>query len=160
MCFSDLAEMDCEWIFDCIEACSEGDQACYEYCVNSASLLAQAVYNNLVQCLSDSGYFDCAPDDEKCLSDAESECLDELDACFPPGTKSCEEMFDCMDTCEKTDQACYSNCYQSGTKEAQATFGASVDCIIAECGESATPECEDAALAGTCAEMYQECLGE
>ncbi|MBM4353890.1 MAG: hypothetical protein FJ109_08855 [Deltaproteobacteria bacterium] len=242
-CLSDLAEMDCKWIFDCFDTCPEGDQACYQNCVNSASLPAQMQYNNLIQCLSDSGYFDCfdlypdgsdeqsgcleerlapcqqvydecfhpgdfceelkdcfaacpvvpegqpnpcisdcwtfyvddnhvvecldangyfdcAPDDEKCLSDAEGECLAELNACFPPGILTCKEIFDCMDTCAPTDQACFSTCYQSGTKEAQGEFGAIVDCVMAECGEEPTPECEDTALAGVCAEVHALCMGE
>ncbi|MBM4356120.1 MAG: hypothetical protein FJ109_20400, partial [Deltaproteobacteria bacterium] len=32
---------DCKWIFDCFDTCPEGDQACYQNCVNSASLPAQ-----------------------------------------------------------------------------------------------------------------------
>jgi hypothetical protein len=238
---------DCKWIFDCFDTCPEGDQACYQNCVNEASLPAQMAYNNLIQCLSDSGYFDCfdqfpegseeldaclekafdpcmdyyyecfhgdltcqelngcfstcpevpegqpnpcindcwssgsveaqktytailecldaqgywdcAQGDNECLSNAEAACQAEFDACFPPGTMTCKEIFDCMDTCAPTDQACFSNCYQSGTKEAQTMFGEIVDCIIAECGEQATPECEDAALKGTCSQQYNECLG-
>ncbi|MBM4354036.1 MAG: hypothetical protein FJ109_09625 [Deltaproteobacteria bacterium] len=240
-------DKDCKWIFDCFDTCPEGDQACLQNCVNEASLPAQMAYNNLMQCLSDSGYFDCldqfpegseeleaclekafepcldyyyecfhgdldcqemnqcfnacpevpegqpnpcisdcwssgtveaqkaytaiiecleaqgywdcAQGDNKCLSDAEAACSAEFDVCFPPGTLTCKEIFDCMDTCAPTDQPCFSNCYQSGTKEAQNMFGEIVDCIIAECGEQATPECEDAALKGTCSQQYNECLG-
>ncbi len=239
---------DCPWIFDCFDTCPEGDQACIQNCINEAELGAQVIYNNLIQCLTDSGYFqcfetymdgsveldacleekfapcqdyyyecfhgdldcqglsdcfgncpevpdgqpnpcvsdcwsqgtveaqktytaiidclqkngywECAQGDQKCISDAEAACQAELEACFPPGAATCKEIVDCFGTCAAGDQECVSACFESGSGQAQDDFAAVANCIVAECGEQATPECEDKALKGNCAEAYKKCMGE
>ena len=74
-------ECHCWCIFDCFETCPGGDQACYQNCVNSATIEGQIAYNGLIMCLDNSGYFDCAEDDQMCYDETLSQCLDEYYAC-------------------------------------------------------------------------------
>jgi len=163
-CYQGDGDLSCQELQQCFAACPEVPEGepnpCISDCWSSGSVEAQKAYAAILECLEAQGYWDCAEADEKCIADAEAACSAEFDACFPPGTLTCKEIFDCMDTCAPSDQACFSTCLQSGTKEAQGEFGAIVDCVAAECGEESTPECEDAALAGSCTEAYAQCMGE
>jgi len=156
--------LDCQQLSDCFDACPEVSEGqpdpCISDCWESGTVEAQKTYQTIIDCLDENGYWECAQGDQKCLSDAQAACHEELDACFPPGTASCKEIVDCFGTCASTDGACFTECFQSGSAEAQDQFTAVANCIVKECGEKATPECEDTALKGNCAEGYGKCMGE
>jgi len=235
----------CSLILDCYDTCPEGDQACYQNCVNSAPIDIQMAYQNLIMCLDQAGYFKCmdyypedTPEWEDCLNEAYDQCTDEHYACWPPGDGSCvdmylciiscpggdagqecaqdcfgeaslkalelwdvfidcldengyfdcaegdeacyqaswdacdaefkecahgdytcQEIFACQETCAPTDQTCFLQCIVYGSIEAQSAFDDIVDCVIEQCGDNTTPECENQALQGPCSEVYNDCLG-
>lgn len=83
-CSNGLCEIppdcDCVCVFECFEACDEGDQACYQNCVSKGPDDPWD-YPGLVSCLDEAGYFDCAEDDQDCLDEAFELCADEYSDC-------------------------------------------------------------------------------
>jgi MYXO-CTERM domain-containing protein len=228
---------DCSCIFDCFDTCPEGDQACFQNCVNAATIEAQMNYNALIVCLDESGYFDCPAEDDVCLNETFDECLDEYYVCFSGdmecvelylclfdcpggaagddcaqdcfasgtpdalnlwdvfieclddeeyfdcpdsddacldvawgacqtafsacahGDLSCAEAYNCIDGCQAADNACGLSCFLHGTVKAQQSMDVLFDCVEIECGNGAAPDCEDAALEGSCGAAYQACIG-
>ncbi len=67
------AELDCSEIFDCVDTCRDGDDACVEACVARGTSAAQSVVDDLLTCAQRN-----ACNDETCL---ERRCQAELLAC-------------------------------------------------------------------------------
>ena len=68
-------ECDCQCVFDCFDSCEEGDQACAQGCADNGPPFWG--YPELVTCLDQSGYFECAEDDQECLTAAFEICVNE-----------------------------------------------------------------------------------
>jgi len=152
-------ELTCTEINDCMAACAPDNQACIQDCMNQGSGEAQSQLNGLIQCLIDNGAQQCPPGDTQCQNDIIMEhCMTEYEVCFPAGSLSCSEVFDCMDLCAQMDQACLQGCYSDGTSEAQAQYQAIASCVIEQCGEQPTEECFNAAQQGTCAAVFADCF--
>ena len=230
-------DCDCGCIYECFGTCPEGDSACYQNCINSATIEGQMAYNNLSTCLDQSGAFDCPEGDDDCWNEAFDQCMDEYYECFhgdvecvdmylciiscpsgeagticaqecfgsgtadanktwsafidcidvngyfdcpdnddacvqeawdacneefracAHGDLTCGETFDCMDNCAPTDQICGLSCQVHGSVEAQEQFDGIVDCIVEQCGEDVSAECENSALEGACSAVYNDCIG-
>ncbi|MBM4356402.1 MAG: hypothetical protein FJ109_21845, partial [Deltaproteobacteria bacterium] len=136
-CQADLK--DCPWIFDCFDTCPEGDQACLQNCVNGADMSAGVAYNNLIQCLTGSGYFQCAETFEEgskeleaCLEETFAPCQDYYYECFH-GDLDCQQLNDCFGACPQVPEGqpnpCVSDCWANGTVKAQKTYAAIIECL-------------------------------
>ncbi len=150
---------DCKCIFDCFDTCPDGDQACFQNCVNSATIEAQMAYNTMMVCLDQAGYWDCNEDDDECQSDAWDACMDEYYECFH-GDLSCADMYNCLMDCPAGDSDCTSDCYANGSVDALYTWADFTDCLKAT-GYYDCPAyddlCKDAAL-GSCDAQFNACL--
>ena len=162
----------CPAIFDCMNGCPEGDQGCQQNCINSASIDDQMAFNNLYQCWVDvdlwgcwdlcpegTEYADCPPDFHECMDEKDALCEDEYFECFVPGDLTCEEIFDCFNTCPDDDTPCMQACYQSGSQEAQQAASAMWDCYEEEGVYDGWDLCpEDAQSTNDCPPEGQECF--
>ena len=126
--------------------------------INGARVTALLAWDEFILCLDSNGYFDCPEGDEPCLEAAWAVCDAEFTACAH-GDLSCAEMLACMETCAPTDQVCGTSCLVHGTVEAQEKMAAVSQCLLDECGEEMTEECQNTALTGVCAEVYADCSG-
>ncbi len=152
-------ELTCSEINDCMAGCAPDNQACIQDCMNKGSMEAQGQLNGLIQCLIDNGAQQCPPGDTQCQNDIITEfCMPQFEACFPAGTLSCSEVFDCMGLCAQGDQPCLQACYSDGTADAQAQYQAIATCVIEQCGEQPTEECANAAQQGACAAAFADCF--
>lgn len=153
----DSSQCNCECIFDCFDTCPGGDQACYQDCVNSASIEAQMAYNNLTTCLDGAGYWDCADNDQECLADAFDLCMDPYYECFH-GDLSCVDMYLCLVNCPggESGYECPEECYANGTVEALKLWDIFIDCLIGsgyyDCPYNGDASCEE--------EAYESCDAE
>jgi len=154
--------LTCAEINECQMACNPQDpsyETCVQNCKTEGSAEAQAQLNGLIQCLIDNGAQQCPPGDAQCQNDIIMEfCMTEFEACFPSGTLSCSEIFDCMAACPQGDQPCVQACYSDGTAEAKAQQQAVAACVIEQCGEQPTEECANAAQQGACAAVFADCF--
>ena len=164
----------CPGIFDCMNDCPDGDQDCQQNCINSASIDTQMAFNNLNQCwidvFPDECWFvcpegskpeDCPEEYRYCTEDKATKCEDEYFACFIPGDLTCEEIFDCFDTCPADDTPCMQECFQNGTKEGQKTASAMWDCYE----DAGVYDCwglcpDDAQSTDDCPAEAQQCFDE
>jgi len=71
-----------------------------------------------VQCLNDSGYFNCPEGDTNCLSQAYAPCQGQVEACLQ-GEQSCGGVWDCVSVCPSGDPFCPTLCFYEGTLDAQ-----------------------------------------
>lgn len=160
LCQEPLA-CDCACIFDCFDTCPQGDQACYQNCINSATIPGQVTYSKLMVCLDDSGYFDCPDGDDTCVEETFAVCTDEYYDCFS-GDQECVEMYLCLTFCPAgaAGDACAQECFANGTKEALLTWDAFTECLddkgYSECSDGdeacvdeAWDACEGAMMACT-----------
>jgi len=154
-----LCECDC--IFDCFDTCPEGDQACYQICVNSATIEGQMAYSSLINCMDDKGYFDCPENDNSCLDAALEACGPEYQACFGDpcqpqcGGKECGPD-GCGGSCGDCDpgaQCHEGECAVEDTCEDQCEEGS------AGCAGNEAWKCA-ASGRGCLARVYQECRGD
>lgn len=157
-------ECDCVCIFDCFELCPEGDQACLQNCVTSATIEGQATYTNLNACLLEAGYYDCPADDDACLDTTAKECADEYFECFA-GEANCLDTYLCIISCPAgaDSEACVQACFDAGSKEALLTWSTFIDCLDAngyyDC-ETSDANCKNQASAACEAEFLDCAHGE
>jgi hypothetical protein len=152
-------DVECVDMYLCLISCPTGQagSACYQECLSNGSVEALLTWDNFIACINEPDYF-CIDDDEACRQAALDACSEEFSACAN-GDLTCSETFECLDTCASTDQVCILSCQLHGTKEAQEQFDAIIDCIVEECGDEVTAECESIALEGACLEVSNACLG-
>ena len=152
---------DCACMFECFEGCPEGDQACYQECVNNGPQAPG--YNNFITCLDQSGYFDCAQDDEECSNEALKLCLYQVYGCYlVEGDLECVDMYLCLLDCIITgdeDNVCAKKCFAGGTVGANITWSIFIYCL-SENGYFDCPEndqvCYDTAWE-ECEAEFKEC---
>jgi len=156
-----------------MNGCPENDQGCLQNCINSAPIEAQMAFNNLYQCWADvdlwscwdfcpdgvDGLNDCGDEALACYDEKSALCEDEFYGCFIPGNLTCDEIFDCINTCPDGDTPCKQDCYQSGTLEAQQTATAMWDCYedkgVYDCWDLCP---DDAESTNDCPPEGQECF--
>ena len=89
------------------------------------------------------------------------QCAGEGLVCSP--SFQCVEPFDCaglafcIDDCGEDFQCWSEGCYDIATPDAQGWFDAFTACLLLECGDLSDTVCVDAAFAGTCAPIFEEC---
>jgi len=131
--------LTCAEMYNCLNSCpnDETGQECGSDCIGNGSIEGQAIWNDFIDCLDANGYFDCTEGDEACYQTAWDACQTEFEACIPPGTASCVEMYLCVIQCQ--DSACSQECLASGTSEAQGLWNDFINCIDSkgyfECAE-------------------------
>ena len=150
----------CVDLYLCIIGCPEGDagQVCAQDCFGDANIEALDTWQLFIDCLDANGYFDCPEGDSDCYQAAWDLCDVEFKECAH-GEYTCQEIFGCQENCAPTDQICFLQCIVYGSIEAQDTFDAIVDCVIEQCGDNTTPECENQAIEGPCSDLYNGCIG-
>ncbi|MBM4354038.1 MAG: hypothetical protein FJ109_09635 [Deltaproteobacteria bacterium] len=132
LCTTPTGPNDCKGIFECFDLCGEGDQWCYQECVNNADIEGQMLYNEVMTCLADSGYFDCAPYDDACYVETFEPCKTVYYECVQ-GDASCMEMYSCMYGCPSGGpeaEECYNDCYFTGSLEALLQWDEWQTCLI------------------------------
>lgn len=153
-------EMDCAGIFDCLNECPPQDRGCQNNCINEAPVEAQMAFNNMMQCLQTSGYWDCPEDDQECLGNAMDQCEAEYLACFS-GDLSCKDYYLCIINCpnDATGEACVSDCQADMSEDAYYKWGDFIDCIDGagyfDCAEGDEQCYEDAWIA--CDAEFKAC---
>ena len=158
-CFP-AGEGTCVDLYLCIIGCPEGEagQACAQDCFSDASIEALDLWQLFIDCLEANGYFDCPEGDSECYQAAWDMCDTEFKECAH-GDYTCQEIFGCQEDCAPTDQICFLQCIVYGSIDAQTTFDEIVDCVLEQCGDNTTPECENQAIEGPCADYYNGCIG-
>ena len=149
----------CVDLYLCIIACPEGDagQVCAQDCFGDASIKALDAWQLFIDCLDANGYFDCPEGDTDCYEAAWDLCDATFKECAH-GEDACFEIFGCQEDCAPNDQICFLQCIVYGSIEAQNMFDAIVDCVVEECADDVTPECENQAIEGPCHTLYDECV--
>lgn len=149
-----LGDAPCAEVYHCNADCQ--DNRCAIDCLLSGSAEAVDQHQALI---------DCAPDIDP---DAAFEaCPEAWAACgLDPivyGESACAEIIPCMDACEDPqDEACFTVCYEGGTRAACDAYGAAVSCIMgADCNPAAQTASAllDASTCEACAAPIQACLG-
>ncbi len=145
---------DCATTYGCLAAC--GDSAsCYSACYGSATPAAQSQVSELLSCIRDSCADVTGEAYSGCVRDS---CPDQVAACFPVGTGvwTCREVLDCVVNCPEGDEQCASECYQSGTRQAQDEFNDLADCLDTQCGDES--DGFQACATAHCGEEIDTCL--
>ncbi len=120
--------LECKGIFDCFGDCLTGDQICLQNCLGDGTPQATVIYNNLITCLDDAGYFDCPDGDDACQDNAFDSCMDQYYACFH-GDEPCPHLYVCIIGCPAGDSDCSSNCFSSATIEALNVWDQFIGCL-------------------------------
>jgi len=168
----------CPDIWECINNCPEGDQACINGCINNAPIEGQIAFNDMVSCYSDNiwpcwdlcpeqpeDYNDCPPEAVECFDKGVPVCSEVTAACFH-GDYSCLDMWLCFIGCPETDQECGQTCLGCGDLEAQGLWDTFITCLDdngyfdcadgdSACFEAAWLKCEDSLQA--CASGDKTC---
>jgi hypothetical protein len=150
----------CKGIFECLNACSGMDQACQQACINDAPIDAQMQFNEVIQCLDNSGYFNCAGNDDECYQEAFEPCKEVYYQCVH-GDMTCGEMYECIMSCPPTDQDCPNGCYSEGSVDALLTWDEFIGCLD-DNGYFDCPDMDDACYQeawGKCQAEFGKCVG-
>jgi hypothetical protein len=162
LCVVPLGPNDCKDIFACFDECPEGDQGCYLGCVEGADPQGQELYDQVMGCLAESGYFDCPPYDDQCYADTFEPCKVIYYQCVQ-GEASCMDMYTCMAECPGggpgSDQ-CYEDCYALGSLEALLQWEGWNNCLY-ESGYYDCPQWDEECLTKAwepCALPFKQCV--
>lgn len=164
--------LSCSGIIECFDRCGADDQSCYDGCFSDGTTSAQDQLVAMDSCATNSN---CQ--DWDCVSHS---CQVEVSACqggggggggggsgggdpgidtitdggeTTSGTLSCSGIYDCYDRCSDTDDACFEDCYYSGTSTAQQLVY-----NMYECGE--TSRCQDwDCMDQHCTSLVDSCFG-
>jgi hypothetical protein len=133
-------ECDCQCLFDCYGTCEEGDQACFQDCVNKGPTMIGDPYGSLLTCLDQAGYFDCDEDDEECLQEAFDPCKHLIYPCLH-GDTPCVDMYICLIGCPPGEDGtkCAQTCFNDGSLDALQTWDIFINCL----DDAGYFECDD-----------------
>ena len=155
-CVAPDALLSCATYDLCIGDCADNDQPCFDACFANASNLAVNVHSAVTQCATDMGCYD-EPLPEGFMACLFASCGLEYDACFPAGTGSCSELFDCISPCGG-DMSCESACMGASSQEGLDTADAVMTCMSTKgCYDKPTPEEVQACLETDCAAALIAC---
>lgn len=167
-----------EGVCQCTPACENiecGPDSCGEFCGNGDAETQGCTGED--KCENGMCIEPCIPDckDKNCGTDGcEGSCgtcpcddcepdaiiCGEESICVPPEECDCGCIGDCLQTCPQGDQACYANCQNGGTLEAQMQYSAWQQCFDQagywDCAEE-DDECRSDAFV-SCAEIYYTCF--
>jgi hypothetical protein len=154
-------DLTCLEMYLCTISCpGEGQQSqeCTGACYANATVAAQQLWGDVIECLQESGYMDCPPEDVQCATDTWEPCQPLYLECAH-GMFTCTEVMDCMGQCGGQDQACYYECYFNGSLDAQDGYSELTGCIQDACGDWGDPACSQEAISEVCADAYWGCYG-
>jgi len=152
-------DKSCNEMYACLQSCpnDESGAECSSDCIASGSVEGQKTWYALINCLDTNGYFDCADGDEACLETAWTTCQPAFEACVPPGTATCLEMYLCVSAC--IDSACSQECLMSGSSEGQTLWNNFINCLDGngyfDCADGDDACMESAWVA--CDAVFKEC---
>jgi hypothetical protein len=132
------------------------DQDCASNSISQGTEEAQKTWMAFVDCLEESGYFECPEGDDDCMESNSAECNEQLSECLH-GDLSCNAIQECLDTPAPEDPYHYDSCVLHGTLEAQGSYQDLIDCVAMTCGETPSDECGQAATEGPCAALHEIC---
>lgn len=151
-----VGPLSCEEVFECIRACTAGDDACADACLARGSLATQEAVTELTTCVDAA----CPLGDPLCVAEAlAGACKDEYEACVPPPPPTnltCEEIFECTEDCGG--QKCVDDCFDRGSDEGREEANAVSRCVNRVCPGGGAA-CQLIALAGSCAYLWEDCTG-
>ena len=146
-CQCDPAALDCEGIYDCAGRCDPDDQECINACFEAGSSVAQSQAIAVSECLRAS----CPEGDQACIDE---NCTDEIQACFgPPVNLTCAQLNDCFQACPPDDQACYEDCFERASNQAQTAYA-----DLVECAEQSCPMGDTMCLEDECGDELDACF--
>lgn len=146
-------DLECAELAQCTSQCRDG--LCASRCYATSSSDAKRGYTELADCASRR----CPSGDFFCLQD---NCASEVEFCygddaFPSGPRSCKDVYACFDGC--VDSTCASNCYNSGTLDAQRAYSEFYSCIDDRCLALQTDYAAfNNCLATDCATQLNNCM--
>ena len=166
-------DLTCEEIFDCFDTCPDDDSPCKQNCYQDGTIEAQKTATAMWDCYEDEGVYDCwdlcpadaqsisqcPPEGQECFDETLGLCQDATNACFPPGFLSCADIGLCIESCPAGAPDCPQECVAAGTAPAQDAFWKLQECILSECGEGSTAECQAYAIEGPCKDAFDACVG-
>jgi len=148
----------CVEMYICYVQCPEGpdyDQ-CSSSCFSDAQVEAQQLWYEIMDCLEESGYYECDQADSECYDTTWEMCEDLYQECVH-GDFTCGQIIECYGECESWDDTCYGVCYANGSIEAQDLYGEMLTCVELACGGWGDPDCQEEAMQGPCADLSSEC---
>jgi MYXO-CTERM domain-containing protein len=91
---------------------------------------------------------------------AEQNCGTQLDTCFPviTGDATCSQVYDCLVECPQGDATCQTNCYNTGTADAQAQLDAMFGCWDDQCGTLTDDEAWRQCIYASCGTQLDACF--
>jgi hypothetical protein len=119
-----------------MQDCDQGDDACLGDCYDQGDAAAQQAYDDLAQCVNQSG----CNDQQSC----DRACGQEADACFGGGAGGpggvpggpggggqlgCGGVLDCLNACDPNDDACGQDCFDLGSDQAGQLLDALGQCL-------------------------------
>ena len=134
-----MGAANCAEFNECVSAC-EGDEACFDDCVDMASVEGYAAWVTAIQCIQDAG---CANGDQACVN---ANCMAEVEACLgpsvmPAGNATCMEFNNCLAMCNQ-DRMCTDVCIGQASPEGYRRLLAVFDCFTANMCAGDDPNCQ------------------
>ena len=148
---------DCEDAYDCTGLCDPTDLICTWECWFAGSDNAKLGYFDIISCVQDNcGNIVDLEELNFCVS---NNCSEEFKICMPDryGEQNCEQVYNCLITCGRNDNACLTLCIYDGSMMAQAEVNSLISCFQSFCPFSTNeqlPEC----LSANCLEQFETCL--
>ena len=142
-CVTSCADFD-----DCVRGC-EGDERCFDRCVEMASAAGYDTWVTVAECIQNSG---CALENTRCW---EATCEAELGACFgplavPAGDATCRELAECLSPCDA--YACADRCITAASPEGYRRLIDVIECYEANGCDLSVSNC------APCANEISSCL--
>ena len=134
--------LSCGGTILCLQSCEPTDMACQTGCANGLAMDQETVFNSFLECAETN----CSESTE--MGCVEMNCATELEACFPAGDKSCNEVLTCIEAC--TDSYCISECELSISDAGTPALSALAMCLNSNMCTSF--DCEE------CATEYDACV--
>jgi len=147
-------DLTCLEMYLCTIECEDWDYGCQNDCMGEGNVDAQYLWDDLIDCLGESGYWECAEWDQQCYEDTWEPCQATFQECTH-GDNTCLEVLDCIEGCG--DDYCWYECYFNGDIYAQEAYSEFLTCYYMVCGEGGNPACFEKAIEGLCAEEYMIC---
>ena len=149
-------ELTCLEMYLCTIKCDDWDYGCQNDCMEEGDVDAQYLWDDLIGCLSESGYWECADWDQQCFEETWEPCQGLFQECTH-GDKTCLDVLDCIETCQPGDDYCWYECYFNGNVDAQEAYSEFLTCYYMVCGDGPNPGCFEDAIDGACAEDFAVC---
>jgi hypothetical protein len=152
-------DLSCLDMYLCYISCPQegpGSQECPGQCFGDATVAAQQLWGDLMECLEGSGYTQCPPEDQVCQTETWEPCQPLYQECTH-GEFTCQELTSCMGDCYGGSELCFYECYFNGTIDAQNAYSEMTQCIQEACDGWGNQTCTQEAISGPCKDAYDAC---